>query len=154
MRYLALSLLFGVTSVNAATLEVAVSQGTHEPTTYQYQLTDKRQTLDLRDSGRYTIAVHDAARKKDICREAEYRTGLVMNMRQVERPEKGQYKVEVVGQVSTLKALQEGVHLDCGVNMQPIIENAAFSDTSVIELGKPKVLVIDGKTTLLLTVKE
>lgn len=154
MKYLALSLLFGVACVNAATLDVAVSQGTHEPITYQYQLTDQRQTLDLRDSGRYTVAVRDVARKKDICREAEYRTGLVMTMRQVERPEKGQFKVEVVGQVSTLKALQEGAHLECGVNIQPLIENAAFSDTSVIELGKPKVLVIDGKTTLLLTVKE
>lgn len=154
MKNLALSLLFGVGSVNAATLDVAVSQGTHEPTNYQYQLTDQRQTLDLRDSGRYTVAVHDAARKKDICREAEYRTGLVMTMRQVEQPAKGQFKVEVVGQVSTLKSLQEGSHLECGINIQPIIENAAFSDTSVIEIGKPKVLVIDGKTTLLLTVKE
>jgi len=38
--------------------------------------------------------------------------------------------------------------------MVPLIENAAFSDTSMIEVGKPKVMVIDGKTTLLLTVKE
>ncbi|KQW19981.1 MULTISPECIES: hypothetical protein [Pseudomonas] len=154
MRKLALCLLIGVSSANAATLDIAVSQGSHEPVTYQYQLSDQRQTLDLRDANRYTVAVQDKARKKDICREAEYRTGMVMTLRQVEKPADGQYKVEVVGQVSTLKALEEKGRLDCGVNVLPVIDNAAFSDTSIIEVGKPKVMVVDGKTTVLMTVKE
>lgn len=154
MRYQALLLLIAVGSANAATLEVAVSQGSDEPESYTYQLNGERQTLDLRDSGRYTVAVEDKPRKKDICREAEYRTGMVMTIRDVEKPAKGQYKIELVGQLSNLKALEEKGKLDCGVNMVPVIENSAFSDTSVIEVGKPKAMVVDGKTTLLLTIKE
>jgi hypothetical protein len=154
MRYQALFLLFAASAANAATLEVAVSQGTHEPEHYTYQLSDVRQTLDLRDSARYTVAVLDKVRGKEICREAEYRTGMVMTLRQVEDAGPGQYKIEVVGQVSNLKGIDEKAKLDCGVNMQPIIDNTAFSDTSVIVAGRPKVLVVDGKTTLLLTVKE
>jgi hypothetical protein len=154
MRNFALCLLFGVGSVNAATLSVAVSQGSHEPVSYQYQLNDRPQTLDLRDSGRYTVAIQDQTRKKEICREAEYRTGMVMTLRQIEKPADGQYKIEVVGQVSNLKSIEEKGQLDCGVNMVPIIENTAFSDTSVIEVGKPKVMVVDGKTTLLLTIRQ
>ncbi|MPQ69254.1 hypothetical protein [Pseudomonas sp. MWU12-2323] len=154
MRYQALLLLFAVGSANAATLEVAVSQGSNEPKSYTYQLNGESQTLDLRDSTRYTVAVEDKVRKKDICREAEYRTGMVMTIRDVEKPAKGQYKIELVGQLSNLKALEEKGKLDCGVNMVPIIENSAFSDSSVIEEGKTKVLVVDEKTTLLLTIKE
>lgn len=154
MRKIALCLLVGVGTANAATLDIAVSQGSHEPVTYQYKLSDQRQTLDLRDSNRYTVAVQDKARNKDICREAEYRTGMVMTMRQVENPAAGQYKVEVVGQVSTLKNLEQKGRLDCGVNQLPVIDNAAFSDTSIIEVGKPKVMVVDGKTTVLMTLKE
>jgi len=154
MRNIAFCLLIAGGSANAATLEVAVSQGSQEPESYTYQLSDERQTLDLRESARYTVAVQDKARKKDICREAEYRTGMVMTLRQVEEAGEGQYKVEVVGQVSNLKSIEEKGALSCGANMVPLIENAAFSDTSMIEVGKPKVMVIDGKTTLLLTVKE
>jgi len=154
MRNIAFCLLIAGGSANAATLEVAVSQGSQEPESYTYQLSDERQTLDLRESARYTVAVQDKARKKDICREAEYRTGMVMTLRQVEEAGEGQYKVEVVGQVSNLKSIEEKGALSCGPNMVPLIENAAFSDTSMIEVGKPKVMVIDGKTTLLLTVKE
>lgn len=154
MRKLALCLLLAGGTVNAATLEIAVSHGSHEPESYSYQLSDQRQTLDLRESTRYTVAVQDKSRKKDICREAEYRTGMVMTLRQVEMAGEGQYKVEVVGQVSNLKSLEEKGELSCGVNMVPLIENAAFSDTSLIEVGKPKVMVVDGKTTLILTVKD
>jgi len=84
MRNIAFCLLIAGGSANAATLEVAVSQGSQEPESYTYQLSDERQTLDLRESARYTVAVQDKARKKDICREAEYRTGMVMTLRQVE----------------------------------------------------------------------
>lgn len=154
MRYQALLLFFAACSAQAATLEVAVSQGSSEPERFTYQLSDERQTLDLRDSGRYTVAIQDAVRKKQICREAEYRTGMVMTLRQVEISEDGHYKIEIVGQVSNLKSIEEEGRLDCGVNMKPVIENTAFSDTSVIEVGRPKAMVVDGKTTLLLTVKE
>ena len=154
MRYQALFLLFAVGTANATTLEVEVSQGSHETERYTYQLTDERQTLDLRESGRYTVAIQDKIRAKEICREAEFRTGIMMTLRQVEKPAHGKYLVEVVGQVSKLKRLEEKEHLDCGTNMVPIIENAAFSDTSLIEVGRPKAMVVDGKTTLLLTVTE
>lgn len=154
MRYQVLCLLFAAGSANAATLEVEVSQGSHESERYTYQLTDERQTLDLRESGRYTVAVQDKMRKKEICREAEYRTGIMMTLRQVEKPADGKYRVEVVGQLSSLKSLEEKERLGCGTNMVPVIENAAFSDTSLIEVGRPKAMVVDGKTTLLLTVKE
>lgn len=154
MRYQLLCLLFAVGTANAATLEVEVSQGSHVSERFTYQLTDQRQTLDLRESGRYPVAIHDKARKKDICREAEYRTGIMMTLRQVEKPADGKYLVEVVGQVSKLNALEEKGRLDCGANVVPVIENAAFSDTSLIEVGRPKVMVVDGKTTLLLTVKD
>lgn len=154
MRYQVLCLLFAVGSANAATLEVEVSQGSHESERYTYRLTDERQTLDLRESGRYTVAIQDKVRKKEICREAEYRTGIMMTLRQVELPVDGKYRVEVVGQVSSLKNLEEKERLDCGTNMVPVIDNAAFSDTSLIEVGRPKAMVVDGKTTLLLTVKE
>ena len=154
MRYQALILLIAASSANAATLEVAVSQGSHQPERYTYQLNAERQTLDLRDAGRYMVAVNDPARKKDICREAEYRTGMVMTLREVERPTPGQYRIEVVGQVSSLQGLQEKGKLACGTNTVPIIHNSAFSDTSLIEVGKPKAMVVDGKTTLLLTIKE
>lgn len=154
MRYPAFLLLLAVGSVNAATLDVAVSQGTQEPARYSYQLNDDRHTLDLRDSERYTVAVRDKVRKKDICREAEYRTGMVVNLRKVDQPDPGQYMVEVVGQVSSLQSLEQGEALSCGTNMVPHIDNRAFSDTSVIQAGKPKVIVVDGKTTLLLTVTE
>lgn len=154
MRYQALCLLFAVGTANAATLEVEVSQGRHESERYTYQLTDERQTLDLRESGRYTVALQDKARKKEICREAEYRTGIMMTLRQVEKPADGKYLVEVVGQVSSLKSLEEKGRLGCGANMIPVIDNAAFSDTSLIEVGRPKAMVVDGKTTLLLTIKE
>lgn len=154
MRYQALLLLLAVGSANAATLEVAVSQGTEKPMLYTYQLTGERQTLDLRDSDRYTVAIHDSARKKDICRDAEYRTGMVMNLRDVEKPENGKYKIEIVGQVSHLKSITVQGTLDCGSNMVPVIENTAFSDTSVITVGQQKAMVVDGKTTLLLNIKE
>lgn len=154
MRYQALFLLIAASSANAATLEVAVSQGSHQPEHYNYQLNSDRQTLDLRDSGRYTVAVNDPARKKDICREAEYRTGMVMTLREIERPAPGQYKIEVIGQVSSLQGVEEKGKLACGTNTVPIIHNSAFSDTSVIEVGKPKAMVVDGRTTLLLTIKE
>jgi hypothetical protein len=154
MRYPALLLLFAVGSANAATLEVVVSRGSYEPESYTYQLKGEPQTLDLRESDRYTVAVEDKSRKKDICREAEFRTGLVMTLRDVDKPATGQYKIEFVGQVSHLKSLEEKGRLDCGANMVPVIENSAFSDTSVIEVGKQRVMVVDEKTTLLLTVKE
>ena len=157
MRLQALIMAIAATAsciVSAANLEVAVSQGSQEPIKFTYPLTSERQTLDLRDSGRYMVAIKDKARGKEICREAEYRTGMVMNFRLVEDATPDLYKVEVVGQVSSLKGMEKKEQLGCGVNMQPLIENAAFSDTSVIQAGKPKVLVVDGTTTLLLTVKE
>lgn len=154
MRYKALLLLLAAGSANAATLEVSVSQGSHQTERYTYTLNAERQTLDLRESNRYTVAVQDKVRKKEICREAEYRTGMVMTLREVERPGAGQYKIEVIGQVSSLQSVEEKERLSCGTNMAPVIANSAFSDTSVIEVGKPKAMVVDGNTTLVITVKE
>jgi hypothetical protein len=154
MRYKALLLLCAVGTANAATLEVVVSRGSYEPETYTYHLNGEQQTLDLRESDRYPVAIEDKSRKKDICREAEYRTGMVMAFRDVEKPAAGQYKIEVVGQVSHLKALEEKGRLGCGPNMVPVIDNTAFSDTSLIEVGRQRVMVVDEKTTMLMTVKE
>lgn len=153
MRYAALFVLMFAGGAQAATLEVNVTQGGSEPKAYTYKLSDQRQALDLREPTRYTLAVHDKARGKDICREAEYKTGMLVTLKQLEKMGEGQYKIEVVGQSSTLKTVEEGVKLSCGTNERPIIENTGFSDTSVLDVTRPKVLVIDGKTTLILTVK-
>lgn len=154
MRYQVLILLMAASNAHAATLEVAVSHDSYDLERYTYQLNGNRQTLDLRDSDRYRVAFKDTATNKMICRDAEYRTGLTMTLRDVEKQEDGRYKIEVIGQVSNLKSMQSQGKLDCGENMVPVIENRAFSDTSVLDVGRPKVMVIDGKTTMILTVKE
>lgn len=153
MRYLALGLLLAAGATNATTLEIAVTEGRSEPQRFSYNLSSDRQTLDLRDSHRYTAAVKDVARKKEICREAEYRTGMLMTLREVEKVSDTQFKIEIIGQTSTLKSLAKGDQLSCGLNQIPDIENRAFSDTSVLEMDRTKAVVVDGKTTLLLTIR-
>jgi hypothetical protein len=154
MRYSALFLLLAAGSTNAASLEISVSQGNHEPEFFTYNLTDQPQTLDLRESERYTVAMKDIVRGKEICREAEFRSGMIISLRLVDKPADGQYKVEVIGQISNLKSIDEKERLSCGVNQVPVIENLAFSDTLLVEASKTKVMVVDGTTTLLLTIKD
>lgn len=152
MRPFALIAVLAAGAANAATLDLTIAQGAAEPLRFSYDLNGERQTLDLRDSYRYNVAVKDERRNKEICREAEYRTGLVMTLRDLEQDAEGRYVVELVGQISNLKTIKNGPIFSCGVNQDPVLQNRAFSDTSALEAGRTKVLVIDGKTTVLMTV--
>lgn len=154
MRYTAFLLLLASLSANAATLEVSVAEGNQKPQKYTYTLNGERQRLDLRESHRYNVAFQDKASRKEICREAEYRTGLVVALRDVEKVGETQYKMEVIGQLTNLDGIVNGEAISCGVNQSPSLSNRAFSDTSVLEVNKTKVLVVDRTTTLLLTIKD
>lgn len=154
MRYTFLILMLAAGTASAAQLDIAVSEGAMKPQTYSYSLSGESQTLDLRDSNRYNVAFLDKGRGKEICRQAEYRTGTMLSMRELEHEEDESYKVEIIGQISKLLFMDEGVQLACGVNQAPKLEIRAFSETTELQADRTKVLVIDGTTTLLLTIKE
>lgn len=154
MRIAALSFLLFCGSVSAATLDVTVTEKHAKPVRYSFALDGTKHKLDLRDAARYTVAVKDEVRNKEICREAEYRTGLLLSLNDISTRSTGEYVVEVIGQISDLSSLETTGRLSCGANQKPLINHRAFSDTSSIEPGKSKVLVIDGNTTLLLSINE
>ncbi len=55
--------------------------------------------LDIRDSHRYHAAFVDPATKREICRDGEYKTGLVLKLRSL--PIEGtEQPIEVLGMVS------------------------------------------------------
>tara|TARA_R110002124_G_scaffold128157_10_gene288637 strand:+ start:10694 stop:11158 length:465 start_codon:yes stop_codon:yes gene_type:complete len=154
MRYLLLTLLLAASASNAAHLELTVSEGQTQPTTYTYPLSGDLQSLDLRSDHRYDVAIKDDVRNKEICREADYRTGMMLSLRYVDPSPEGKYQIEILGQISSLSSIDVDATLSCGVNQTPTLEYLAFSETSILEIDKTKVLVIDGQTTLLLTIKE
>jgi len=154
MRYPALLFLLAASSTHAAMLEISVTEGGRAPEKFVYELNGERQSLDLRDSHRYSAAFKDKTTNREICREAEYRTGMMMALRDVEKVSGSQYKIEIVGQLSTLEDMEVGEALTCGVNQIPSLVNRAFSDTSVLEIDKTKIMVVDRNVTLLLTIRE
>lgn len=154
MRFLAIFLLCATSAVNAATLEVSVTEANQLPEKFYFDLGEERQTLDLRGSERYTAAFKDARTGSEICRDAEYRTGMMMTLRNLDMTEENHYQIEIIGQLTTLGNLEKGETLACGTNEIPVLSNKAFSDTSVLEVGKTKVLIVDRQTTMLMTVKE
>ena len=154
MRIAAFCLMLACGTASAATLEVTVTEKLSSPVKYSYELNGTKHKLDLRDAHRYQVAVHDEVRKKDICRDAEYRTGLMMTFNDVNTRSTQEYIIEVVGQISSLDEVEITDRLACGPNQAPKLVHRAFSDTSAIKPGKSKVIVIDGDTTLLLSVTD
>lgn len=153
MRWLTALLIFAPLVANAAQeLQVSVVAGRDEPQAYRFPLNDTKQKLDLRDKHRYQAAVKDNARKREICTEAEYKTGLLLTVRALPQGTDGVQQVEVVGQVSDLDSVVDGVTLSCGTNQVVKMNHQAFSDTVQIEPNRTKIVVIDGKYTVLLKV--
>lgn len=178
-----LSLAIACTA-NAATLEVSIADtnGSHER--FMYSLDGKRQTLDLRDSNEYMAAFIDPATRKEICTTGEYRTGLMLTLKSLPPvlrevvpvvdpnapqdlssddmpaptfepdPAAAPFNLEVIGQVSNLAALESKGSFGCGVNQKPILENRSFSETVPMFPNRTKAVVVDGTTTLMLTVRE
>lgn len=135
-------------------VEVSVLQGRTNIYNANTELTDGRHSIDLRDSIPYQVAVKDKARNRDICRESDYRPGLFLTFRDTGEGTDGAYNIEVVGQVSSLKSISPGEVLSCGQNTVVELETKAFSDTSQIQVGKPKVIVIDNSWTVLVTIND
>lgn len=153
MRWLSALLIFAPLLANAAQeLQVSVVVGRDEPQAYRFPLTDTKQRLDLREKHRYHAAAKDKARKREVCTEAEYKTGLLLTLRAFPQGADGAQQVEVVGQVSNLDSVTDGVALSCGTNQVVKMSHQAFSDTVKIEPNRTKIVVIDGKYTVLLKV--
>lgn len=153
MRFLfGLALCISAISAQAATLDMSVVDGYKEPQKFRFELKDQREQIDLRDSHSYPAAFSDPQTKKNICRDGIYHTGLLLTIRPIaEASDDGTQEVEIVGQVTSLGGLKKGVSLDCGTDYKPEIENTAFSDTTLLTKHRSKVIIIDGKYTVLLT---
>ncbi len=133
---------------------VSVTEGDKHSYNSHYELTEARHSIDLRDSHPYHVALKDKARGRDVCREADYRTGLYLTFRDTGERTEDAYNIEVIGQVSSVNSVSPGETLSCGQNTIVELGTKAFSDTSLIQVGKPKVIVIDNKWTVLVTIKE
>ncbi len=155
MRYIPLLLaLFAGAAQATPVMEVSVVQGASEPEKYRFDLNGKRHEIDLRESHRYAAAFHDKASKKDICRDGQYHTGLLLTLRDVPDESSDARAIEVIGQVSTLKKSIPGETYSCGQNTIIDIGNSAFSDTARVRPNRTKVMVIDNNWTVFVTVKE
>ncbi|KIL03100.1 hypothetical protein EGJ28_21260 [Stutzerimonas xanthomarina] len=152
MRWPALLLLTLPIAAHAAPaqLVVSVASGAHETVTYRYPLEAVKQELDLRESARYDVALKDKATGRDVCREAQYKTGLLLTLRPLAANGSGSQSVEVVGQVSELASLTDGAKLSCGTNQEISLAHRAFSDTVVVEQNRSRAIVIDGQHTVIL----
>ncbi|WP_439126056.1 MAG: hypothetical protein ACNJA3_29585 (plasmid) [Pseudomonas rhizophila] len=141
-----------VTQAATAELQVSVVSGSDEPQAYHYALDGNKYELDIRESHRYQAAFKDGATKRDVCREAQYKTGLLLSLRSLPKAADGSQPVEVIGQVSSLVSLVDGKRFSCGQNQEVNMGNKAFSDTVQVEPNRTKVVVIDGKYTVMLKV--
>lgn len=155
MRWIAMALCLSPLAVNAATngLRVSVASDRAEPVSYQYPLDDDKQNLDLRASHRYDAAFKDPVTNREVCREGEYKTGLLLTLRSLPKTEDGKQPVEVIGQVSTLDGVKPGITLKCGTNQEVSISTKAFSDTIMVEKNRTKVVVIDGTYTVMVKIR-
>lgn len=152
MRWIALMLCLSPLAVNAATTELSVSvaSGNKEPSIYNYPIDGTKHALDLRDGHRYTAAFKDPATKRVICREAEYKTGLMLTLRSLPKAADGSQPIEIIGQVSSLNGIKSGEKFQCGVNQEVSMSSKAFSDTVQVEPNRTKAVVIDGTYTVML----
>lgn len=133
----------------ASQAQVTVIHGSNEPEVFTVQLNGKSQDLDLRESHRYHAAFVDPATKREICRDGEYKTGLVLKLRSL--PIEGDLQpVEVVGMVSSLESIKDGVAIKCGTNQEVALSNKSLSDTIRLAPNKTKPMVVDGKWTILI----
>lgn len=155
MRWIGFMLCLAPFIAHAASteLQVSVASGSEEPQAYNYAMDGTKYQLDMRDSHRYQAAFKDAATKRDVCREGEYKTGLLLSLRTLPKTADGSQPVEVVGQVSNLEGVTDGQKLACGANQVVKMKNTAFSDTVQVEPNRTKVVVIDGKYTVMLKVR-
>lgn len=155
MRFAPLLLLaFAGLAQATSVMEVTVIEGTQVPVKYRFDMDGSRHELDLRDSHRYNAAFNDPATKKDICRESEYRTGLILTLRDMPEYAGAERQIELVGQVSKLKSLTPGSTLSCGQNTVVDMENKAFPEITVVKQNRTKVLVIDNSWTVFISVKD
>lgn len=134
-------------------LKVSVASGANEPVAYKYSTDGSKYDLDLRVSHRYQAAFKDTATKQEVCREAEYKTGLLLKLRALPKEADGSQPIEVIGQVSALDGISEGDRLKCGTNQVVNMSNKAFSDTVRVEPNRTKAVVIDGKYTVMLSLQ-
>lgn len=131
-------------------LQVSVVSGSDTPQEYNLPLTEHNNQIDLRERHRYHVAAKDLVRKRDVCREDEYKTGLLLSIRPLGKSEDNSQPVEVVGQVSSIVSVADGQKLACGVNQVVKMKHQAFSDTVQVQPGRTKMVVIDGKYTVML----
>lgn len=155
MRWIAMLLCLSPLVAQAATSELSVSviSGKDEPAIYNFPLDGEKHELDLRDSHSRAAAFKDEVTKREICRGAEYKTGLLLTLRSLPQAEDGTNQVELIGQVSTLKGIKDGQQLKCGTNQEVSISNEAFSETILVQGERTKAVVIDGKYTVMVKVR-
>lgn len=133
----------------ASQAQVSVIVGTNEPESFLVPLDGQIHEMDLRDAHRYSAAFVDPATKREICRDGEYKTGLVLKMRSL--PNEGaEQPLEVVGMVTTLSSITNGAALKCGTNQEVNLANRSLSEMLRLAPNKTKPMVIDGKWTVLI----
>jgi hypothetical protein len=160
MRYTPILLALLALSAQAAQampqLSVTVIHGTAEPKKFTYELNEQRREIDMRASFPYSAAFRDPITKKDICRDGEYKTGLMFTARYVPSAKKDGadvlYPIELIGQISDLKDSKPGIELSCGRNTEIEMVNRAMSDTVFVKPNRPKGVVIDNNWTIFLNV--
>ncbi|MCT8162814.1 hypothetical protein IYR97_25885 (plasmid) [Pseudomonas fulva] len=153
MRWIGFTLcLLPLVAHAAPELQVSVASGSEVPQAFKYAIDGAKYDLDLRDSHRYQAAFKDTATKRDVCREGEYKTGLLLTLRSLPKTGDGAQPVEIIGQVSKLDGVTDGQRFSCGSNQVVKMSNQAFSDTVQVEPNRTKVVVIDGKYTVILKV--
>ncbi|HHH9441210.1 TPA: hypothetical protein ACP32N_003147 [Pseudomonas aeruginosa] len=150
-RLLPLLIAFsGAAAANQA--EVSVIVGRNEPVVFNVPLDGELHAMDLRDSHSYSAAFTDPATKREICRDGEYKTGLVLSLRSL--PNEGDDQpLEVVGMVTTLTSITNGAALKCGINQEVKLANRSLSEMLRLVPNKTKPMVIDGKWTVLVRLK-
>lgn len=155
MRWIALVLCLSPLAASAAAPEMTVSvvSGSNAPKAYRYPVDGDKHELDLRAIHSYDAAFEDPATKREICREGMYKTGLLLTLRALPKTEDGNQPVEVIGQVSNFDGIKPGKTLKCGTNQEVSLSTTAFSDTVQVEKDRTKVVVIDGKYTVMVKVQ-
>jgi hypothetical protein len=141
----------------APELNISVIHGQAEPSTYRFDLNEQRREIDIRERHRYNAAFHVPKTNEDICRDGEYKTGLMFTAKYVPSAKDNtadvQYPIELIGQISSLKDSKPGIELSCGRNTEIEMINRAVSDTVFVKPNRPKGVVIDNDWTIILTVK-
>lgn len=137
-------------------LYVTVIHGNDEPLKYHYELNEQRREIDIRKVHRYDAAFRVPKTKEEICRQGEYKTGLMFTARYVPSAKKDGadvlYPIEIIGQISNLKDSKPGLELSCGRNTEIEMDSRGISDTVFVKPNRQKGVVIDNNWTIFLTV--